>query len=180
MKNMKSVLALVMALCLMLCLAVPAFATETTEGTIAETTAAAADTTAAAEDTTAAAEDTTAATEDTAEVLKETVDEHEGHDHADEEASTETIGEAKPENVTLKVIRVIVIVLEVIASIALIAVIMMQSGKEAGLGSIAGNTDSYMNKGNVGSWDKKLASFTKWVAIAWIILTLVLSLLPNA
>ena len=79
----------------------------------------------------------------------------------------------------MEVLKTIVTVLEVIASIALILVVLVQSGKEAGLsGAIAGNSDSYMSKSKNGGLDKKLASATKWVALAWIVLTLVISLLP--
>ena len=75
-------------------------------------------------------------------------------------------------------VKIVITVLEVIASIALIAIVLMQSGKEAGLSAaIAGNSDSYMNKSKNAGLDKKLASATKWVALAWIVLTLVLSLL---
>ena len=75
------------------------------------------------------------------------------------------------------VFEIILTVLEVIASIALIAVVLLQSGKEAGLsGAIAGNNDSYMNKSKMGSLDKVLAKATKWIALAWIVLTLVLCL----
>ena len=78
----------------------------------------------------------------------------------------------------MEVVKTIVIVLEVLASIALIAIVLLQSGKEAGLsGAIAGNSDSYMSKSKNGGLDKKLASATKWVALAWIVLTLVISLL---
>ena len=79
----------------------------------------------------------------------------------------------------MDVLRIILTVLEVIASVALILVVLAQSGKEAGLsGAIAGNSDSYMSKSKNGSLDKKLAAATKWVALAWIVLTLALSLLP--
>ena len=75
-------------------------------------------------------------------------------------------------------VKIVITVLEVIASIALIAIVLVQSGKEAGLSAaIAGNSDSYMNKSKNAGLDKKLASATKWVALAWIVLTLVLSLL---
>ena len=78
----------------------------------------------------------------------------------------------------MEVLKTIVIVLEVLASVALIGIVLMQSGKEAGLsGAIAGNSDSYMSKSKNGGLDKKLASATKWVALAWIVLTLVISLL---
>ena len=79
----------------------------------------------------------------------------------------------------MEIVKIIVTVLEVIASVALIAVVLMQSGKEAGLsGAIAGNSESYMNKGKGGSLDKMLASATKWIALVWILLTLALSLIP--
>ena len=78
----------------------------------------------------------------------------------------------------MEVLKTIVIVLEVLASIALIGIVLMQSGKEAGLsGAIAGNSDSYMSKSKNGGLDKKLASATKWVALVWIVLTLVVCLL---
>ena len=78
----------------------------------------------------------------------------------------------------MEVVKIILTVLEVIASLALIVVVLVQSGKEAGLsGAIAGNTDSYMNKSKMGGWDKKLAKATKWIALAWILLTLGLCLI---
>ena len=78
----------------------------------------------------------------------------------------------------MEVLKIILTVLEVIASVLLIVVVLLQSGKEAGLSSaIAGNNDSYMSKGKGASWDKKLASATKWIALVWIVLTLLLSLI---
>lgn len=74
-------------------------------------------------------------------------------------------------------IEIILTVLEVILSIALIAVVLLQSGKEAGLsGALAGNSDSYMSKGKAGGKDQILAKSTKWIAAAWLVLTLALSL----
>ena len=75
------------------------------------------------------------------------------------------------------VLETILIVLEAICSIALIAVVLMQSGKEAGLsGALSGSSDSYMSKNKKGNLDAMLASSTKWVALAWVLLTLSLSL----
>ena len=74
--------------------------------------------------------------------------------------------------------EIILIVLEVIASLALILIVLFQSGKEAGLsGALAGNSDTYLGKGKGANLDKTLATATKWVALAWIILTLALSLI---
>ena len=74
--------------------------------------------------------------------------------------------------------EIFLIVLEVIASLALIVIVLFQSGKEAGLsGAVAGGSDTYLSKNKSASLDKKLASATKWVALAWALLTLILSLM---
>ena len=78
----------------------------------------------------------------------------------------------------MEVVKIILTVLEVIASIAMIAVVLLQSGKEAGLsGAIAGNSESYMSKSKNSGLDKLLAKSTKWIALVWIVLTLILSLI---
>ena len=78
----------------------------------------------------------------------------------------------------MEVVKIILTVLEVIASIGLILVVLLQSGKEAGLsGALAGNSDSYMNKSKMGGLDKMLAKATKWIALVWILLTLILCLI---
>ena len=78
----------------------------------------------------------------------------------------------------MEVLKIILTVLEVIASVALIAVVLAQSGKEAGLsGALAGNNESYMNKSKMGGLDKMLAKAPKWIALTWIVLTLILCLI---
>ena len=73
--------------------------------------------------------------------------------------------------------EIVLTILEAIASIALILIVLLQSGKEAGLsGAIAGGSDTYLSKSKNGSLDKMLASATKWIALVWVVLTLVLSL----
>ena len=76
----------------------------------------------------------------------------------------------------MNVVETILVVLEAIASIALIVVVLLQSGKEAGLsGALTGSSDSYLSKNKKGGLDQLLASSTKWIAIAWILLPLFLS-----
>ena len=78
----------------------------------------------------------------------------------------------------MDVLKIILTVLEVIASIALVVVVLLQSGKESGLsGALSGNSDTYLSKSGK-SLDKVLARATKWVALVWLVLTLVLCLLP--
>ena len=72
----------------------------------------------------------------------------------------------------------VLIILEALCSVALILVVLLQSGKEAGLsGALTGASESYMSKHNKGGMDKMLATSTKWIAAAWVVLTLVLSLI---
>lgn len=78
----------------------------------------------------------------------------------------------------MNVLETILIVLEALASVALIVVVLLQSGKEAGLsGALSGSNDSYLSKNKSGSLDHILASSTKWIALAWVLLTLILSLI---
>lgn len=76
----------------------------------------------------------------------------------------------------MEVLKVILTVFEVIASVALILVVLLQSGKEDGLGALTGNSESYLSKSKYGNLDKILASATKWIALVWVLLTLSLSL----
>ena len=73
--------------------------------------------------------------------------------------------------------RTFLIILEALASLALTVVVLLQSGKEAGLsGALSGSSDSYLSKNKKGGLDQTLASSTKWIAIVWVVLTRVLSL----
>ena len=73
--------------------------------------------------------------------------------------------------------EIVLTILEAIASVALIVIVLLQSGKEEGLsGALSGNSDTYLNKSKGKGLDQALASATKWVALAWILLTLALSL----
>ena len=74
--------------------------------------------------------------------------------------------------------KLAITVLQVILSLALIGVVMLQSGKSAGLsGAIAGGADTFLSKNKAKSLDAKLAKMTKWVAITFIVLTLALSII---
>ena len=78
----------------------------------------------------------------------------------------------------MEILKTVLVVLEILASVVMILVVMFQSGKEAGLsGALTGNTDNYMSKSKFGNLDKTLASATKWIALVWVVLTLILSLI---
>ena len=69
-------------------------------------------------------------------------------------------------------------IIQLLCGLVLIAVVMLQSGKSAGLsGAIAGGVDTFLSKNKAKTWDAKLAKMTKWVAIGFMILTFVICLL---
>ena len=73
--------------------------------------------------------------------------------------------------------KIALIVVEVIVSLLLVLVVLFQSGKEAGLsGALSGSSETYMSKNKSATLDKKLASATKWIALAWVVVTLALVL----
>ena len=77
----------------------------------------------------------------------------------------------------MEILKTVLIVVEALCSLALIVVVLLQSGKEAGLsGALTGASETYLNKNKKGNLDAMLASATKWIALAWVLLTLSLSL----
>ena len=75
-------------------------------------------------------------------------------------------------------IKLVVTVIQVLCGLALIAIVMLQSGKSAGLsGAISGAADTFLSKNKAKTVDAKLAKLTKWVAMAFILLTLSLSII---
>ena len=78
----------------------------------------------------------------------------------------------------MNTLNLILTVIQVLLAIFLIAVVLLQEGKTSGLsGAIAGGADTFLSKNKAKSLDAKLARWTKWVAILWIVITLVLSLI---
>lgn len=78
----------------------------------------------------------------------------------------------------MSALTIVLTVIQVITGIALTVIVLFQSGKSAGLsGAIAGGADTFLSKGKAQSLDAKLAKATKWVALAFVLLTLVLNLI---
>lgn len=72
----------------------------------------------------------------------------------------------------------VITIIQLIACVILIGVVLLQSGKTAGLsGAISGGSDTYLSKNRAKTLDSKLARATKWVAIVFVILTLILSII---
>ena len=77
----------------------------------------------------------------------------------------------------MSTVTVIFAVLQLLSGLALTVIVLMQSGKSAGLsGAISGGAETFLSKGQAQTLDAKLAKATKWFALAFVVLTLVLNL----
>ena len=76
----------------------------------------------------------------------------------------------------MAVLKIILTVVFIIISIALTVIILMQEGKSAGLGAIAGAADTYWGKNKGRSMEGNLEKFTRISAILIFVLALVLNL----
>lgn len=69
-------------------------------------------------------------------------------------------------------------IIHIIVSIALIAIVLLQSGKSAGLsGSIAGGAETFFGKNKARTIDGILSKWTSVAAIVFIITSLALAML---
>jgi preprotein translocase subunit SecG len=74
------------------------------------------------------------------------------------------------------IINTIITVVFIILSIALTVVILMQEGKSAGLGAIAGAADTYWGKNKGRSMEGMLVKLTRAGVVLFLILALALNL----
>jgi len=68
-------------------------------------------------------------------------------------------------------------VIHLLICLVCILVILFQSGKNSGLSAFTGANESYLAKNKAKSRDARLALATKWVAGAFVVLTVVLNVL---
>ena len=68
--------------------------------------------------------------------------------------------------------QIVLSIIYFIVSLVLIAVVMLQSGKSAGLSGVFGGTDTFLARNKAKTADARLARMTKWVAVVFMVLTL--------
>ena len=73
-------------------------------------------------------------------------------------------------------LRIILTIVFVLLCIAMTVIVLMQEGKSAGLGAIAGAADTYWGKNKGRSMEGALVRGTKMLAILFIVLAAVLNL----
>ena len=76
----------------------------------------------------------------------------------------------------MSVLRIIITVVYVLNCIGLAAIVLLQEGKQQGLGTIAGMADTYWGQNKGRSMEGKLVVITRIMAAAFIILSLVLNM----
>lgn len=73
-------------------------------------------------------------------------------------------------------LKMILTIVFIIVSIALTVVVLMQQGKNAGLGAIAGGAETYWGKNKGRSMEGTLVKTTKILVAAFIILAVILNI----
>ena len=80
----------------------------------------------------------------------------------------------------MNTVTIILTIIQLVISLSVIAIVLFQSGKSAGLsGAIGGVADSFMAKNKAKSVDAKLAKMTKYIGLAFVVLTLVLNIVAK-
>lgn len=76
----------------------------------------------------------------------------------------------------MDILRIVLTIIFVIDCIALAAIILLQEGKSAGLGTISGVADTYWGQNKGRSMEGALVKFTKFLAILFMVLAVVLNM----
>ena len=76
----------------------------------------------------------------------------------------------------MEILKTVLLILFAIDCIALTVIVLMQEGKSAGLGTIAGMAYSYWGQNKGRSMEGALVKSTKFLAILFIVLAAVLNL----
>ena len=76
----------------------------------------------------------------------------------------------------MEILKTVLLILFAIDCNALTVIVLMQEGKSAGLGTIAGMADSYWGQNKGRSMEGALVKSTKFLAILFIVLAAVLNL----
>ena len=76
----------------------------------------------------------------------------------------------------MEILKIVLTILFVIDGIALTIIVLLQEGKSAGLGTISGAADSYWGQNKGRSMEGALVKSTKFLAILFMVLAVVLNL----
>lgn len=74
------------------------------------------------------------------------------------------------------VVNLAVNIIYIVVCLVLIAIVLFQSGKQAGLsGSIAGGAETFFGKNKARTWDSKLSKLTSVLAVLFMVLAIIIN-----
>ena len=76
----------------------------------------------------------------------------------------------------MEILRIILTVIFIVMCIALTVLVLMQEGRSQGLGAIAGAAETYWGKNKGRSMEGNLVKITKYLAIGFMLISIVLNL----
>ena len=76
----------------------------------------------------------------------------------------------------MEALRIVIQIIFILICIALTVLVLMQEGKSAGLGAISGAAETYWGKNKGRSMEGKLVKITKYLAIGFMVITIILNL----
>lgn len=77
----------------------------------------------------------------------------------------------------MEVLKTILLVFQLISCAVLTVIILLQSSKSDGMSALTGSSDTFLGRSKAATLDAKLERLTKWVAAAFVLLTLFVALL---
>lgn len=78
----------------------------------------------------------------------------------------------------MNVVTIIVNILYILVCLSIIVIVLLQAGRSAGIsGAIAGGAETFFGKNKGRAYEAQLSKYTGWIAILFIIVSVVLVLL---
>ena len=76
----------------------------------------------------------------------------------------------------MEIVRILLTIVFIIVCLALIGIVLLQEGKSAGLGAIAGAAESYWGKNKGRSMEGTMIKITKYLVVAFLVIAAVLNI----
>ena len=76
----------------------------------------------------------------------------------------------------MEIVRILLTIVFIIVCLALIGIVLLQEGKSAGLGVVAGAAESYWGKNKGRSMEGTMVKITKYLVVAFIVIAAVLNI----
>ncbi len=78
----------------------------------------------------------------------------------------------------MSALEIVLGILMLIVSLIIIAVVLLQEGRRAGInGAISGGADTFLSKNKARTFDAFLSRWTKYIAIAFFVLAIVANII---